>query len=155
MLQVPIADEACRHNPHSLTHPGIVPPTTAKVPWYDELDLPGASQCAIIQQLVTSMPDFAARVPDQSIVTSETHEGKGDELICSLRSSKGLWALIYTPKGEAVTVDLDKAVGGKLHRAEWHNPRDGKRTPIEGAGPTFTPPSSGTLNDDWVLVLHA
>ncbi|KAM0753520.1 hypothetical protein T439DRAFT_377708 [Meredithblackwellia eburnea MCA 4105] len=149
------------HNPTSTTHPPIAPPTTAANPWYSELDLPGAFGISYIKNLITSLPSWHLREPDQSVILSATHEGEGDRLVSAVRSSEKTWALVHCPFGEPVTVS-PTAVGGTVGRAEWFNPRNEERSEIakgsfkvEGEGLTFTPPSAGTVADDWVLILFA
>ncbi|ORY89802.1 hypothetical protein BCR35DRAFT_350229 [Leucosporidium creatinivorum] len=147
------------HNAESKTHPPIAPPTTAQNNWFTELDLPGSFHVGLIRKLIISLADFPARVPAQEIILSNTHEGEGENLISGLRSSKGLWALVYTPKGEKVTVHLKKAVGGKFSKAEWFHPSTAERQEAKGKvdeeQATFTPPTSGTTEEDWVLILTA
>ncbi|KAL8291354.1 hypothetical protein RQP46_002332 [Phenoliferia psychrophenolica] len=145
------------HNPKSKTHPPIAPPTTAEVPWYDELDLPGSFHIAHVRRLILSLPSFPSRVPDQSFILSNTHEGEGDSLVSGLRAGSREWALVYTPKGEPVDVDASVFGGRALGKAEWFDPRTEERTGIEVVDGSwkFTPPSAGSIEDDWVLVLHA
>lgn len=147
------------HNGESKTHPPIAPPTTATNNWFDELDLPGSFHVGLIRKLVISLADFPARVPAQDIILSDTHEGEGESLISGLKSSKGLWALVYTPKGEEVTLDLKKAVGGSFSKAEWFHPSTGQRQEakgkVDGEQATFTPPTSGTIEEDWCLIVTA
>lgn len=136
-------------------------PTTATVPWYDELDLEGSFFVSYLAKFVTSLEQFNYRLPDQSIILSDTHEDEGDRLITAMRSRKGLWAVVYTPYGEAVKVDVKKALDGhSTARAQWFNPRNQTRAVIlekdlqrDGDVATFTPPSAGSTDDDYVLLL--
>ncbi|KAM0753517.1 hypothetical protein T439DRAFT_322412 [Meredithblackwellia eburnea MCA 4105] len=133
------------HNPNSKTHPPIAPPTTATVPWYDELDLPGATHVGHLKNLIVSLPSFTSRTPDQSFIKSETHEGEGATLISGLRSKEGKWALVYTPSGESIEVDV-----GSVVKAEWFDPRVAEKQPAQEDDGVYHPPSK----EDWVLILR-
>ena len=64
------------------------------------------------------------------------------------RDAKGSYALIYSPSGKPISVDLTKLSGAKL-RANWFDPRDGTATPIgefQNAGiREFMPPTQGDV----------
>lgn len=156
------------HNGKSKTHPPIAPPTTAQNNWFDELDLPGSFHVSYLHGLITSLHSFASRVPDQSFIVSPTHEddsdpnlgaGAGEKLVSGLRSALNHWALVYTPFGEIVEIKQSVLEGGKLGKAEWFDPRTAERSAatVEEGGATwrFVPPSSGSNEDDWVLILSA
>lgn len=136
------------------------PPTNAQNPWYEELDLPGAFHLGYLRDLIVSLYDFPARVPDQSFILSETHEGEGESLISGLRSATGKWALVHSPFGELVKVKKSVLDGSKFSKAEWSDPRTGDRSVAkaendEAESWSFVPPSSGSNNDDWTLVITA
>lgn len=137
------------HNASSKTHPPIAMPTTAQNDWHTELNLPGSYQVAHLRNLIISLPSFAERVPAQEIILSNKHEGEGDKLVSALRSSKDLWALIYTPEGEPVKTAFE------AHEAQWFDPRTGKRQAAVQEKGVYTPPTSGSIEEDWCLVLLA
>lgn len=122
------------------------------VPWFENLDAPGALQMRHLRQLMESRA-FLTRIPDQALVVR--HEGELEAV--GTRDSEGSYAMVYLPTGAAVTVDLDRVAGDSV-RASWFDPRDGSYRAIgefPGQGTRrFVPPSSGDDND-WVLVLDA
>ncbi len=128
------------------------PVSSARTPWREAINLPGANQMRHARALIESRP-FLSRVPDQSILVSEA--GAGANRVQAARDSGGSYAFIYSAAGAPVTVDLSKISGAKI-RAWWFDPRDGSsRTAGEYPNTSkqqFTPPASGTDND-WVLVL--
>ena len=88
------------------------------------------------------------RVPDQWMLVGGV--GEGAEHRRALRS--GDYAMIYTPTGRALEIQLGKINGTKV-KASWFNPRTGGVTRIGDYANqewrTFEPPGDG----DWVLLL--
>lgn len=122
-------------------------------PWKEALNAPGAQQIHHLKDLMLSRPYFT-RIPDQSVVVSDTFEGSAH--ISGTRDRTGSYVMIYLPLGQQVWVDMNK-LSGSSAIAWWYDPRTGKSTRIEGRFQTnrhqrFVPPSSGRSND-WVLVL--
>jgi hypothetical protein len=133
----------------SKDHP---PVTSARTPWREAINLPGASQVQYARLLIESRP-FLSRAPDQTLLASDT--GKGTDHVQATRGEDGSYAFIYSASGQPFTVDLSKLSGKELH-ASWYDPRLGTSTSLgkfarEGKK-EFTPPSSGP-GKDWVLVL--
>jgi hypothetical protein len=157
--------------------PSRKPLINARRSWRDALNLPGASQMQHARSLLLSRP-FLERIPDQSLILSDV--GTGTYHIRGTRDSKGRYALIYVPTGNAVQVDrpsgetvhpdpakliaklsagrtvqvdLTRLSGDRL-RAYWYDPRTGLAQDIgefaKHDGMGFTPPDGGP---DWVLVL--
>ena len=128
------------------------PVSSARTNWREALQLPGASQMQWARKLIESRP-ILERVPDQSLIASD-NKNDGSHLAAT-RSKSGDYAFIYSPIGEAFSVDLSKLSGEKLS-GSWFDPRTGKSTAIEAFArqgkKEFTPPTKGTGND-WVLIL--
>ncbi len=123
------------------------------VPWQKAIQRDAAGQMQHLKALMLSRPYFS-RVPDQSLVMS--HVSEGESYVSATRDRSGSYAMVFTPKGQAITVDLTK-VSGLNANAWWFDPRTGVAKRIDGTFPTnsvvtFTPPSSGPTND-WVLVV--
>ena len=80
---------------------------------------------------------------------------RGGARIRAARSSDGTFALIYTPRGEAFSLDKHVIKGERLQET-WYDPRYGVSYPIKEQDSwgiqTYTPPTSGR-GQDWVLVL--
>ena len=71
------------------------------------------------------------------------------------RDRSGSYAMVYTPLGQPVTVNLEILSGAQV-RAWWYDTRHGTATEIgtfsRQGNRAFTPPIHGKGND-WVLVL--
>lgn len=65
--------------------------------------------------------------------------------------------IAHSGHGEKFELDVKKVFGRKQVEARWLDPRSGKESSVEGdvSSGTFTPPSRGGLEHDWVLVLRA
>jgi hypothetical protein len=126
------------------------PYTWARRPWYEALQLPGASHMGHVRRLIESRP-FLTRVPDPSLVTSEA--GVGTHHVEATRGEDGSYAFVYVPSGRPVEIDLEKLSGADLV-AHWYDPRTGAADCIgtlrRSGRREFTPPPGGP---DWVLVL--
>jgi len=100
-----------------------------------------------------SRPYFT-RIPDQSLIVGDS--GQDESHIGATRDRSGSYAMVYLPKGQPVTVDLNK-ISGPRAAAWWFDPRSGAAARIAGDFASkdpmaFTPPSNGP-ESDWVLVV--
>jgi len=141
------------HNIWQMWQPGRNPITVARIPWYAAIHQPGAAQMGYMRKLFESRP-FIEMVPDQGTLTKVF--GQDKKMIRTARGKDGSFAIVYTPFGNPVHVDMKK-LSGKTISGYWYNPREGtsmKIEPFENPGNTkvFVPPSSGQMTD-WVLVL--
>ena len=120
--------------------------------WDLSLDSLGAYSMSYLKRLVISR-QAGGRVPDQSVVTSSTLSGAAR--IAALRGADSSYALVYTPTGATVTVNLAKLSGTQVD-VRWYNPANGKSAYVgryaKSGTQTFTPPTTGAGND-WVLVV--
>lgn len=105
-----------------------------------------------------SLPGFFDRIPDQSIILSDTVEPKGgktvagEELISGMRSVKGLWIMVHLPFGGEVKVDLSVLCTEKKWRGWWIDPRVGSRESfgwVEGHFASVAAPDK----QDWLLYI--
>ncbi|MBP8260658.1 MAG: glycoside hydrolase family 140 protein [Verrucomicrobia bacterium] len=133
---------------HSPKYPGIAGP---KEYWYDALDAPSARQMGYLRKLIESRP-FLTQRPDLSLLAFE--QTKPWEMCLALRGDG--YALIYTPTGRTLDVQLGKIPGAQVI-ASWFNPRTGAAEVIgeyENKGRrTFDPPGEEQPGNDWVLML--
>jgi hypothetical protein len=124
----------------------------AHIPWYESLDAPGANQIRHLRNLMESN-SLIDHVPDASLLADAGPRGKGH--LQATRASDGSAALVYSPLGKPIPVQLDKFSTGRI-AASWFDPRTGESTSsgtFETSGiHTFQPPNSGE-DRDWVLVL--
>ncbi|KAF4047352.1 putative collagen-binding domain of a collagenase [Phytophthora infestans] len=70
---------------------------------------------------------------------------------------------VYTGHGDSFALQLDNGSGARFGTARWFSPRDGQYyadaaiSVLERGNAThidFTPPSGGSIDDDWLLVLE-
>lgn len=136
---------------------------TAETNWFYELDLPGSFHVGIMRNIMLALPNYFSRMPDQSFILSGTNEPidgsrAGDKLISGTRADG--WAMVHLPYGGEVTIDIGKALPGKVGawRAWWVDTKCGaKELDQSGKGQhveKFVSPSEGTLKDDWLLLVE-
>ncbi len=150
---------ACGHtygnnNIWQMWQPGRKPQIGANIPWQDALDHPGARQIGLLRRFMESLP-FQRLIPDQHIIANGPLEGPSK--IRSARASDGSFAIIYTPRGDAFTLDRAIIKASRV-RESWFDPRYGATYEIHTSDnqgyQTYTPPTSGR-GQDWVLLLEA
>ena len=139
------------HDVWQMKTPEREPMGFARGVWTESLKLPGAAQMGYLRRLMLSRP-FFSRVPDQTLVLGGQSEGAGH-----LQATRGDgYAMIYTPLGQAVTVDVSK-LGAKTVKAWWWDPRQGKASAAGNFGAAgkreFVPPGEKGRGHDWVLVI--
>src|SRR5262245_23101369 len=77
----------------------------ANIPWREAMDHPGAFQMGHLRRLFQSLP-FNKLIPDQRLILNGPQTAGAK--VRAARSSDGLFAVVYTPRGESFT--LDKSV---------------------------------------------
>lgn len=126
-------------------------------PWHQSLNLEVANQVKHLKNLMLSRPYFD-RIPDQSLIG--TTQSYNDSYLAASRNQSGTYALIYSPTGLDIPLNLSKMKGDRF-RLTWFDPRTGVQFPgnngeIVGKekNQTVSPPSSGRGND-WVLIVDS
>lgn len=141
------------HNIWQMWEPDLDPISSARTPWYEAIDYPGAFQMSYFRQLFEKRP-FYKLIPAQEVI-------RGDILNNSspARAAKALdnsFAIIYIPHGQTIDVNLEMFGDTKVN-AWWYNPRIGKSIqlkPLNGSEThRFNPPADRKRGNDWVLVL--
>lgn len=150
---------ACGHtygnnNIWQMWQPGRTPIISASVPWREALDHPGARQMGLLRRFMEARA-FHTLVPDQRLIANGPVTGGAK--IRAARASDGSFALVYSPRGEAFTVDKGVIKASRVKEV-WFDPRYGVSyefhvTDNQGYQ-TYTPPTSGR-GQDWVLLLEA
>jgi hypothetical protein len=134
--------------------PGRQPVLGANVAWKDALDHPGAFQMGHLRRLMEWRP-FHLLEPDAGRLILDGPRNGGAKIRAAV-SSDSRFAMVYSPRGEAFTVDR-ALVKGKRVREIWWDPRLGvaytAHTGTGGAIQTYTPPTNGR-GQDWVLILE-
>ncbi|KZV60446.1 hypothetical protein PENSPDRAFT_659533 [Peniophora sp. CONT] len=139
--------------------------------WRDALEYPGATHSGYVQRLFAglSRATFDNMQPNRSFILSPEDAEEdvlaytGNQYVAGLVSREHYW--VYAGYGDAFDLDLDAlaghfSAGGASAKARWYDPRQGEyRNSTESSGlaltgrKTFVPPSSGSVDDDWVLHL--
>ena len=134
------------HNIWQMWQPGREPISSARTPWKEALEHPGAEQMGYMRQLFESRP-FTTMVPDTSVIVSA--EGN-----LPVRAARGDgFMMAYLPQHTQATVDLGKLSGRKAD-AWWFDPRTGDSVKLgsfrSNGTRTFNTPNA---EQDWVLLL--
>lgn len=120
--------------------------------WKESLPLIASYQMGYGRKLIESRP-FFSRIPDQTILLSETYNA--NDRITATRDRSGSYAMVYTESGKPFEVDLGKLSGKKI-RASWFDVRSGQFIGIgiyDGGKPQWFYPLTEGKGNDWVLVL--
>ncbi|KAH0602383.1 uncharacterized protein H6S33_008722 [Morchella sextelata] len=126
--------------------------------WQTALSFDGAGQMGHVRRFIEDRSTYFTRVPDQSIVTS--YDWDSVDRVSGTRDSGGKWLAVYSPRGVPFMADTTKLVASGRLAASWYDPRNGTYTAISGPverrmNVTFRPPSTGTTDNDWVLLVEA
>ena len=137
------------HDIWQMYAPGREPVNGPHFPWYDAIDLPGASQMQYLRKLIESRP-MLERIPDQNLI--DNARGNNDRI----QATRGTdYVFVYSAQGKNFKVNCSMIEGTHLV-ATWFNPRTGESK--EGGKFSkpdireFTPPSQG-YGHDWVLII--
>ena len=142
------------HNIWQMWEPGREPISSAQTPWREAVHHPGSSQMGLLKAFFETR-QWMRLVPDQSLIVGEARSGGED--IRAAREADGSFAVLYTPYGHALVVDLTLLSADSVNAA-WFDPRDGEYIPVGRfetmGGTTFDPPGEPERGNDWVLVLE-
>jgi hypothetical protein len=121
----------------------------ADIPWHEALDHPGAFQMRHVRRLFESLP-FTKLGPDQRVILNGPTTGGAR--IRAARASDGSFALVYSPRGESLTLDKS-LIKAERQRQYWYDPRDGtayaSKEQDSWGIQTFTPPTNGLRATAW------
>ncbi len=124
--------------------------------WEAALDTPGMPSLEHFRAFVASIPWWTLE-PDAEQLLLRDGIGSGLTRAAAAKTRDGSLAIVYTPTGQPVTVDLQQLASGNV-TARWFDPASGAYVgPSEGvekSAHVFTPPRRDT-DEDWVLVLRA
>lgn len=82
--------------------------------------------------------------------------GTNDRLVTACRDSEGSWIMVYTPAGNAFTLELGHLTGKSI-KPSWYDPTAGTYTSFnvtKSDTAKFIPPHSNA-HMDWVLVIES
>ncbi|KAF1327261.1 hypothetical protein FI667_g7765, partial [Globisporangium splendens] len=140
--------------------------------WRNDINFEGAWQIQYVtkplQGLNTSTLEQLE--PARELLGSPTnHTGKsvntyeGTRYISILASKTRDRVYAYTGHGDSFSLDLGNGADSRYGTARWFSPRDGKYSNttkisvVDGSNGTrvdFTPPSTGGIDNDWLLVVE-
>jgi Protein of unknown function (DUF4038)/Putative collagen-binding domain of a collagenase len=125
----------------------------ANIPWQEAMNHPGAFQMGFVRRLFESLP-FTKMIPDQKIILNGPLTGGAK--VRAARSSDGSFAIIYSPFGEAFSIDKSIIKAARVKEI-WYDPRYGIAYEFHQSDDngiqTYTPPTSGR-GYDWILLLE-
>ncbi|MBD3376811.1 DUF4038 domain-containing protein [candidate division KSB1 bacterium] len=124
-----------------------------RIPWHIAIDHPGADQMTLLKHLFTVRP-FHRLMPCQSMILSGPNSGGGK--IRAALAADSSYAIIYSPRGAAFTIDKS-FIKAKKRKEIWFDPRYGFSDTIHSGDTagmqTYTPPTMGKGND-WILIIE-
>ena len=131
---------------------------TGTAQWKDSLESQGAKQMVHLLNLINTRSIHHCR-PNKSLLENDISNIHSRKL--SLLEKNGNYALVYSPVGEDILVDL-RMITGKVVNTWWYNPRNGKAyfngkfnsSEIMYFNPPGKPNKEYDINgNDWVLVI--
>ncbi|MBP2832875.1 glycoside hydrolase family 140 protein [Aquimarina sp. U1-2] len=141
------------HNIWQMWQPERDPISSARTPWQQALDYPGAFQAGWMKKIFESRP-WHQLVPNQKMIKSGPNHGGGD-VLASIASDQS-FAILYIPYGSNIEIDLSQ-ISGTQKRAWWFNPRMGNSMDIgiirEDKNYVVDPPADPQEGNDWVLII--
>ncbi|MEZ0326850.1 MAG: DUF4038 domain-containing protein [Fimbriimonas sp.] len=135
------------HDIWQFWQPSRTPVSSARTPWREALEFPGAKQMQHLKKLILSMP-FLTRIPAQDLLSGENPDGFSH--IVATSDQDRTFTLIYTPLSQQIRVDMSQFKSKNLN-SQWFDPMTGARTRATHTQGSFSPPHGGK---DWVLMLE-
>ncbi len=123
--------------------------------WDKAIDRPGGQSMAHLRRLIESRP-FLSRVPAQDLIDGENPKDAG-HIQCTRGDG---YVMAYSPLGNPITLNLEKAnLGAKIH--SWlFNPRDGSAKELSPSNDmpadhklTTHFPGTPARGNDWIVVI--
>lgn len=125
--------------------------------WHQSLDLEVANQVQHLKNLMLSKSYFD-RIPEQSLIQSP--QEYSESCLAATRNESGTYALIYSPDGLDIPLNLSKLKGDRF-RLTWFDPRTGvefagnEGNVIQKNDRISIPTQSSGRGNDWDLILDA
>jgi len=148
---------ACGHtygnnNVWQMWTPAREPAISANIPWYEAINHVGAVQMGYLHKLFQSHSFHKLAPCQEMLIDAPCNGGAKVRAACA---SDGQYALVYSPRGEQFTVEIDRIKTERV-RMWWFDPRYGSAHLLHTTDTlgcqTFVPPTSGR-GCDWILVL--
>lgn len=157
-----------------LAYPGLyMPPRleqSANESWRDALRYPGSTQAGYVRQLFSGLDKevFDSLQPDRSLIKTPADSAddvlgyKSNRYVAGLVGLSQYW--VYAGFGDTFDLDLGRLgahfeAANRTASSQWYDPRTGAfhnpTQPFPLAGrKTFVPPTRGSVDNDWALVLE-
>ncbi len=142
------------HNIWQMWEPGLEPVSSARTPWYEAIDYPGAFQMKHMRTLFTAWP-FNELQPAQELIEGDSLRSKAPARAAKARDGNSV--IVYIPHGQGIKMNLslfDDKINGW-----WYNPRSGNNIELGEIEPKkirhFDPPADPDRGNDWILVLDS
>lgn len=141
--------------------------------WHEAIHWPGAKETGYVGRLFEGLTkeQFNSLEPARDYIS--TPEGavedvltfEGDRYVAGMITHGQYW--VYSGWGDAFAVELGQIAGiwgngGGSMTAQWFDPRTSKLQDVESGKSfqatgkrTFTPPSSGGIDFDWLLIIRS
>ncbi|KLT46263.1 hypothetical protein CC85DRAFT_325052 [Cutaneotrichosporon oleaginosum] len=122
--------------------------------WQDALKAPGTRGTRVIAEYLASLPrevhDTKAPAQDRLVSAAAPAEVVQRDGRVDVIAAGSQWLIAHSGHGYPFELDLS----GFRGQARWLDPRSGEWSDaiaVEGGKQSFTPPSSGNVENDWVL----
>ncbi|GFF54690.1 hypothetical protein IFM61392_00856 [Aspergillus lentulus] len=124
--------------------------------WVDGIKRPASGQIRYLRSYVEEHLGIH-RKPDKSLLT--TNPGMEYAEIMAIRDRSWAWVTVYAPMGQTFGLNTRNLSGTGELQAWWFIPKNGEYLPLgtipRSANLSFVPPTGGTIDDDWALLVKA
>lgn len=122
--------------------------------WFEGLGRPASGQIRYLRSFVEQHLGIH-RLPDQSLLI--TSPGTEFAEVMAIRDHGWKWVTVFAPMGRSFGLNTRNLSGTSDLQAWWFVPKNGSYLPIDkvtrSLNLTFTPPTGGTVDNDWVMLL--
>jgi hypothetical protein len=127
--------------------------SSARTPWQQALDYPGAFQAGYMRFFFDAL-DWQKLEPNDQVVKKGPNTN-GKEIRAAV-AGDGTFLVAYSPYGMDFSLDLSELKINEL-RAQWYNPRNNSYIQLgnvlKEAETAFDPPADPARGNDWVLLI--
>ncbi len=131
--------------------PPVAHPDSGRaLPWQDALQLPGAGQMTVLQELFTSLPWQTLRPAPELLVARSAPDNVGETVVVAQSTDQDL-VVAYLPTGGEITLHANS--GQSPSAAQWIDPRRGERFDAALLIGKETIQVTTPSTEDWLLVI--
>ncbi|KAJ5836526.1 hypothetical protein N7447_002552 [Penicillium robsamsonii] len=122
--------------------------------WLKGMERPASGQMKYLRSFVEQHLG-THRLPDQSLLTTSPRTEYAE--VMAMRNRWSNWVTVFAPMGRSFGLNTGILSGRGDLQAWWFAPNNGSYFPLDqvtrGLNLTFTPPTGGTIDNDWVLLV--